>query len=564
MPEPLFSCKRGLRQGDPLSPYLFLLVADVLQQLIKQSGAVHQPAEPSLPCPVIQYADDTLLLVRAHAHDVTNLKNLLDSFAAATGLKINYNKSTMAPMHVSAGLTEELIQILGCKQGAFPQTYLGLPLSNTKLPLSAFAPLICKSDKYLSGWQATLLNPMGRTVLVNSVLDSQLVHAMSGLLLPQGVLDVLDARRRSFLWAGDEKVSGAQCLIAWGKACQQKEHGGLGIKDLAMQNKCLLLKLLHRLQTPGDSVWGQWVRAKINLVMMDGEVVGAHWRDLASLLPMYQAVTTCEVRDGLSTAFWEDRWLSMGTLKDLFPLLYTHATTKDITVAMAVEGGLERYLVPRLTARAAAELEQLRQILTRVRLRPGDDRRSSPLCDAGGVLRAGPAYQLSMVAAGAPPCDFHAFVWGNRAPPKVQFFAWLLVQERIQCRANLLKKNVVQDATCEVCRAGVEDCDHLLFRCPFSSSVWTSLHVDTAGCSVRHLWCVPRPDAVPEKYYNCFILLICWQLWKHRNGVIFQSLDPSLTRFWADCIEEAKLWPSRWPRADRCVVEAWCQSLSPM
>lgn len=74
--------------------------------------------------------------------------------------------------------------------------------------------------------------------------------------------------------------------------------------------------------------------------------------------------------DGLSTAFWEDRWLSMGTLKDLFPLLYTHATTKDITVAMAVEGGLERYLVPRLTARAAAELEQLRQILTRVRLRP--------------------------------------------------------------------------------------------------------------------------------------------------------------------------------------------------
>ena len=138
----------------------------------------------------------------------------------------------------------------------------------------------------------------------------------------------------------------------------------------------------------------------MNLVTMDGEVVGTHWRDLASLLPMYRAVTTCEVRDGLSTAFWEDRWLSMGTLKDLFPLLYTHATTKDITVAMAVEGGLERYLVPRLTARAAAELEQLRQILTRVRLCPGDDRRSSPLCDAEGVLRAGPAYQLSMHGGG--------------------------------------------------------------------------------------------------------------------------------------------------------------------
>jgi len=139
----------------------------------------------------------------------------------------------------------------------FEKIFLACDLFGAFFGSLHFAPLICKSNKYLSGWQATLLNPMGRTVLVNSVMDSQLVHAMSALLLPQGVLDALDARRRSFLWAGDEKVSGAQCLVAWGKACQQKEHGGLGIKDLAMQNKCLLLKLLHRLQTPGDSVWGQ-------------------------------------------------------------------------------------------------------------------------------------------------------------------------------------------------------------------------------------------------------------------------------------------------------------------
>jgi len=131
---------------------------------------------------------------------------------------------------------------------------------------------------------------------------------------------------------------------------------------------------------------------------------------------------------------------------------------------------LKRYLIPRLTAEAAAELELLHQLLARVRLLPGEDGRSSSLCDAKGVLRAGPAYKLTMAVTGALPCDFHAS--GATEPPQVQFFVWLLVQERIQCRANLLKKNVVQDVTCEVCRGDVEDCDHLIFKCPFASSVW--------------------------------------------------------------------------------------------
>jgi hypothetical protein len=184
-PGPWFHCRRGLRQGDPMSPYLFLLVADVLQTLIQTDGQVRHPLADS-PCTVLQYADDTLILLRGELQDVERLKLLLDLSSTATGLKINYDKSTAVPMHIPDRDLPACLQVLGCRQEGFPQTYLGLPLSCSKLKLATFDPYICKADRRLAGWQASLLNPMGRTVLINRVLDGQLSYIMSAMPLPPG------------------------------------------------------------------------------------------------------------------------------------------------------------------------------------------------------------------------------------------------------------------------------------------------------------------------------------------------------------------------------------------
>lgn len=82
-----------------------------------------------------------------------------------------------------------------------PQTYLGrsLSLSDTKLNLSVFASLIAKTDKYLVGWQASLLSPASRTILINVVLNNLPTYDMAALLLPKGIVHALDSRRRVFL-----------------------------------------------------------------------------------------------------------------------------------------------------------------------------------------------------------------------------------------------------------------------------------------------------------------------------------------------------------------------------
>jgi hypothetical protein len=96
---------------------------------------------------------------------------------------------------------------------------------------------------------------MGRLVLINSVLDSQLVYIMSSLQLLPGFVKKIDSKRRSFLWSGKDSCAGAKCLVAWDRVCSDKGEGGLGVTDLMTRNTCLLLKLLHRLFTAVGSSW---------------------------------------------------------------------------------------------------------------------------------------------------------------------------------------------------------------------------------------------------------------------------------------------------------------------
>lgn len=552
---PWFTCRRGLRQGDPLSPYLFLLVADVLQVLIKNSGMVRHPILEDSACPILQYADDTLILARANIRDIMALKHLLDSFSAASGLQINYSKSTAVPMHVNPQDLAPMLQVLGCKQEGFPQTYLGLPLSSTKLRLTAFSPQIAKTDKYLGGWQAALLNPTGRAVLVNSVLDSQLVYAMCAVPLPPGILSRADSRRRSFLWTGEDRCSGSSCLVAWENVCKPKQAGGLGIKDLHIQNTCLLVKLIHRLHSSALSSWAAWVRSNVKLATMEGEIRGCHWDTLRALLPIYQATSSSQVGDGCSTDFWHDAWSGPDDLSTAFPALYSHCIRQKVCVMEVVLQGL--HLVPRLTPQAQEELEAVLTIVNNTSLADRPDTRHCFLADHTGNFQTSTLYNLLKGSLGHGDVST-TFIWGNKAPPRAQFFCWLLMQGKIQCKWNLKKKGIVDDDCCEICNQDSETPSHIIFHCPFARQFWSSIGFSVADdLGTQDLPNISRPDRLPGAEFNSFVLLCCWQLWKRRNGVVFRQDHATLAATLHSCASEAKAWAYRHNRKEAQVLGAW-------
>uniref|UniRef100_A0A8I6XTQ4 Reverse transcriptase domain-containing protein n=1 Tax=Hordeum vulgare subsp. vulgare TaxID=112509 RepID=A0A8I6XTQ4_HORVV len=179
-----FSVKKGLCQGDPISPYIFLLLTCRLQRLIQSDEVLRHPLVERAPPVVLQYADDALIILCVDPAAEARLRWILDLFAVATRLVINFSKRTLVPMHVNLVVLVAIVRSFQCSVGSFPRSYLGLPFSRDKLRLDDFDPLIAKVDRYLVGWRARLLFPAGRLVLINAVLDSIPTYAMPTMRLP--------------------------------------------------------------------------------------------------------------------------------------------------------------------------------------------------------------------------------------------------------------------------------------------------------------------------------------------------------------------------------------------
>lgn len=195
-----------VRQGDPLSPLLFVLAADFLQSLLNKARSLWLiklpiPLQHSEDFPIIQYADDTLIIMEGNANQLLFLKSLHNTFADSTGLKVNYTKSMMVPINMSDDRLDHLANTFRCAKGSLPFTYLGLPLSLAKPRVEDFWPLITKCEGRLVS-TANLLSQAGRLELTNSVFSALPTFFLCCFWLPKTVIKQIDKFRKHCLWRG--------------------------------------------------------------------------------------------------------------------------------------------------------------------------------------------------------------------------------------------------------------------------------------------------------------------------------------------------------------------------
>jgi len=241
-----FRPTRGLRQGDPMAPFLFLIVAEGLAGLVRLvlkenllSGV--RVGRTELECCMLQFADDTMFMCEDSFTNIFTIKAILRVFELASGLKVNLHKSKLAGIKVGRNSLETYARSLNCGAMQIPFKYLGLQVGGNPRRTQFWDPVVDKVKARLSAWKGKCLSLAGRVCLVKSVLTSIPLFYLSIFKAPISVCKKISSIQRRFIWAwgaDHNRIS----WVSWENVCKAKEEGGLWVKDIRMFNCALLAK----------------------------------------------------------------------------------------------------------------------------------------------------------------------------------------------------------------------------------------------------------------------------------------------------------------------------------
>ena len=531
--------QQGLRQGDPMSPLLFVIVMDCLAALInaaveaevlKPTGSSRMPFRTSL------YADDAVIFINPDPSEIASIKQLLQLFGNATGLHTNFEKSSFTPI-CCEGLNLSLI--MGASMGAckkFPCKYLGMPLSDSRLKMVDYEEYIDKILSKVRCWKLGLMGLDGRLMLVKQVLSAMVVFQMIALAQPIWLHKLIDKIRRGFLWECKGVAVGGKCLVSWKLVCRPKMYGGLGISNLQAQGMALRLRWLWQSWNEPDKPWAclpMTVDKKLN--------------------DLFNASVKFVLGNGERIKFWYEPWLNGVSLSCAAPDLFACCTRKNLTVSQALQDGRWiRHLRRPLTPAAIIQYTKLWEAVADVHLLLGTPDSVIWRWTPNGAYSSATAYAVQF--EGCTRLAGQRHIWAADAPLKCRIFAWLAILEKCLTADNLQKRGWPHDPICSLCRAADECVDHLLARCSYTQALWslmlnrcnlpTTLAPTAATTSLADWWVsnVVIANLSNSKGWGGLAVAIWWFTWCERNARIFQSKASTVSAVFNLMIDEFRIW----------------------
>ena len=259
---------RGLCQGDPLSPLLFVIVMEALSRMLDRaidggfiSGFQVGSEEANLPMVShLLFVNNTLIFCEVDPDQILHLGFLLTWFEAITGLKVNLAKSEMVQVG-DAPHVGELAGILGCTTSTLPMKYLGLPLGAKFKAKEIWNEVLEKIERRLAGWKRLYLSKGGHLTLIKSTLSNLPTYLLSLFPIPATVARRMEQLQRDFLWGGLGEEFKFH-LVNWDSICSPVQCGGLAMKNLRLYNKALLGKWLWRFGKERRALWRRLIDLK--------------------------------------------------------------------------------------------------------------------------------------------------------------------------------------------------------------------------------------------------------------------------------------------------------------
>ena len=271
---------------------------------------------------------------------------------------------------------------------------------------------------------------------------------------------------------------------------------------------------------------------------------------------LFYAATTITIGDGCIAPFWESPWLNGKKPKDIAPLIYEASTRKRCTVKQALNNSAWISKIKMdviLTIPHIHEYIKLWVELRDVHLQEGMEDSIVWNLTSNGEYSTSSAYKAQFF--GATHTNMNKLVWKAWAPPKIKFFAWLAIQNRLWTADRLEKRGWANCGLCPLCKQTQETAAHLFSQCRFSKRVWrmtkdwlgiSSIRMEewTADLSIEDWW---RKMAFKSKAIASITMLVTWTIWKERNARVFNNKSTPPPTLFEAINGEARLWSPQVP-----------------
>ncbi|XP_030502458.2 uncharacterized protein LOC115717615 [Cannabis sativa] len=541
-PLPPFAPSRGLRQGDPLSPYLFILCSEVLSKLVLRAEARKQISglkigKKANPITHLFYADDAIFYCKASVTEAEQLGICIDTYERWSGQLVNRRKSGIVFSPKTNVAEKNLIherleiQLLDKRE-----KYLGNPFFTSGSRRDDCNFLIEKMFQGLEGWKAKQLSFAGRQTLISSVLHSIPCYAMSTTQISLSTCAEMDRIAARFWWKGASRQGDSNRYLAlksWSECCQPKAHGGLGFRRFKDINMALLAKLVWFLldNNTCEKPWVNALKAKYCSVedfwSVQGKVDDSRgWRGILAS----RALCTNEAGILIGTGeidIWTKPWVpgfSPMEVQNSFSYNATHAFTS--VSDLFVPGTLlcnETLITQCFTQEVGEAIMRIKPL----------NRSKDILFWKGsnkGKFSVKSAYWSAQHHRFKEAKEVWKHLWKARIHPSLKTLCWRIFSGCFPTKMRLAFSDD-RDKLCSLCGEELETEIHLFRDCHFARCLWftspggiRSSLLCTLSLEDLFVWLAKANNDRLVLYGAC----IFERIWWCRNEVIFRGATPNV------------------------------------
>eukprot|EP00253_Pinus_taeda_P013489 PITA_13489 len=553
-----FQSSRGLRQGCPLSPYLFILMAESLSQTLDYNRRIGlitgiKIEQGTKNINHSQFANDTLLIGGASITIARRFKKILDQFMDYSGGKVNQIKSCIYGWNTPNHTIHSIASIFGvsCKLVWNHFSYLGMPVSLGSLKADTWNEILDKIKRKVQQWGTMWLNPARRLVLLKSGIASLPIYRFSLYQAPAVFHQKMERALRHFLWQGGKTDKKKFNLVSWKNIIQSQEKGGLGIRSPKLLNLALGAKIVWRMITGPTAWWKKILEAKYlnctrqrlletNIPNRDSTKI---WQLCKKAINFMSQNISKVPGGGSSINFSTDRILGqhpIGTKMEAIPAINWLNGKGILHLAQISQWdnhsqawiGWKFPDHPRELDTSLTALKKLLHNKAPVQEGIHDGYRWDPT-GTQYTVKAGHQFLCDSTLQ-QEIWNQWKIVWRAEAPPKVKFFIWLLLKGKTLTAENLKKRGIMGPSRCPNCCRSEETMQHLFIECSVADECWKKMasigeapwEPQATIAETIHKWRKNCPwrekrSKLTQRVWNIIPLTLLWHIWLARNGKVF-------------------------------------------